>query len=223
MTNLDFALPIDWAIGRNLATLSDYLTYAIQLDQSQNDIAGTEITFDGSLIDSEFGSLADYLGISEPKSEAPTEFTLKITNTSQFVQRLDLISNDPTRINFSNASFDLGIGESRYVSLFSTAPYGAGQDYEVAIHSRGYNDAVRFLPIFVQPATLSVTGDVDNDGELTFIDLLRMVRILYRDEPILTPIRQIDATCDFRFSLTDLMFFVNYLYLQAPLPCGSAQ
>ena len=223
LTNLDFALPIDWAIGRNLATLSDHLTYAIQLDQGQSVVAGTEITFDGSLIDAEFNSLADYLGISEPRSEAPTEFTLKITNTSQFVQRLDLVSNDPTRINFSNASFDLGIGEIRYVSLFSTAPFDAGQDYEVAIHSRGYNDAVRHLPIFVQPATLSVAGDVDNDGELTFIDLLRMVRILYRDEPILTPIRQIDATCDFRFSLTDLMFFVNYLYLQAPLPCGSAQ
>lgn len=223
LTRLDFALPTDWASGRDLLTLSDYLMYAVQLDQSQNDIAGTEITFDGSLMDAAFGSLADYLGASEPRSEAPTEFVLAIANNTQFVQRIDLISNDPTRINFSLASFDLGMTESRSVSLSSIAPYSFDQDYEVAIRSRGYNDAIRLLPIFVQPTTLTVAGDVDNDGSLNFIDLLRMVRILYRDEPIVAPIRQIDANCDLRFSLIDLMSFINYLYRQAPLPCDSAQ
>ncbi len=79
------------------------------------------------------------------------------------------------------------------------------------------------LPIYVQPTLITVAGDVDNDGELDFGDLLRMVRILYRDEPIVTPIRQIDADCDLRFGLLDLIMFVNYLYLQTPLPCDSAQ
>ncbi len=223
LTKLDYDVPVKWAIGRDLTTLSDRLLYAVQLDQSRDDVAGTEILFDGAMMEAEFGSIADYLGVSEPRSEAPTEFVFRITNNTRFVQQIDLISNDPLRIDFSTTSFDLGVGESRYVSMYSTAPYLADQDYEVFLHSHGFDDGVRRLPIYVQPTLITVAGDVDNDGELNFTDLLRMVRILYRDEPIVTPIRQIDADCDLRFGLLDLILFVNYLYMQTALPCDSAQ
>ncbi len=223
LTTLDYDIPVEWARGRSLATLSDQLHYAVHLDQSRDEVAGTEVSFDGAMMEAEFGSLADYLGVSEPRSEAPTEFVFRITNDTRFVQRIDLISNEPLQINFSTASFDLGAGESNHVSMYSTAPYLNDQDYEVSFHSYGFSDDERKLPIYVQPTLITVAGDVDNDGELDFADLLRMVRILYRDEPIVTPIRQIDADCDLRFGLIDLIMFVNYLYLQTPLPCNSTQ
>ena len=223
LTNIAFETPFDLATGRDLATLSEFLTYVLEFQQSQDDLAGTELKLDGPLMDAEFVPLTDSLEVSEPTSEAPTEFALRVANNSRFVQRIDLISSDPLRVNFSDASFDLGAGEIRYVSMYSSAPFLADQDLEVILTSNGFDTGMRSLPLRVQPATLSVTGDVDNNGVLNFADLLRMVRILYRGEPILAPIRQIDADCDLRFGLIDLIAFINYLYLYAPLPCPPVQ
>ena len=55
---------------------------------------------------------------------------------------------------------------------------------------------------------------------MTLSDLIEMVRILYRNAPMLTPRRLIDSNCDGVFDLVDLVIFVNVMYQQVEPPCS---
>lgn len=205
--------------GTTVASLASHLLYVVHLDQASADLSGTTITLDGALMSSELEDLPESIVIAEPSSEAPSSRAIEIANHTDFVQTINLTSSSPEHVDFSTTSFDLGVGASRFVTLYSTQPFDPQSSEEIRIDSYGYGERHLRLPLNISPATLSVAGDADNDGVLGLVDLLRMVRILYRDEPIEAPLRQIDADCNLRFNLIDLISFVNFLYQRTPLPC----
>ncbi|MGB5105457.1 MAG: hypothetical protein WBP29_03140 [Candidatus Zixiibacteriota bacterium] len=207
--------------GTTLASLAQHLLYAVNLDQPLGELSGTSISLDGTQMNADLTELADVIEISEPSSEAPSSLTLEFTNLTDFVQTINLTSSRVQSISFSTSSFDLGVGASQYVTLYSTTPFDPSAQVEILIDLYGFLEEHLMLPLVITPATLSVSGDADNDGVFDLIDLLHMVRILYRDDPIVTPLRQIDADCNQRFNLIDLMSFVNFLYERTPLPCQS--
>ena len=205
--------------GTTLQSLAAHLTYVVHLDQLLSDLSKTSFALNGSLMNAPMIPLDDIIAISEPASEAPSALTFEIVNHTDFVQKIDLTSTDPQHVNFSQSSFDLGVGAGTFVTLYSTAPFNESAVRKVRIDAYGFAEQHLTQQLEISPAVWSVSGDADNDGVFDLVDLLQMVRILYRDDPILTPVRQIDADCNGRFSLVDLMSFVNYLYARTPLPC----
>jgi hypothetical protein len=206
--------------GADLASFAEHLLYAVELDQRIESTGPTTLNLDGLRMSAEFEEHPESITIAEPASEAPTERVIEIANATEFAQSISLKLNFPVEIGFQPAAFELGVGERRFVSIQSRRTYHEEDQLEILVLANGFKNEVMALPLQITPASLTVIGDADASGKFDLADALRMVRILYRDDPIVVPLRQIDSNCDSRFDLTDLVIFINSLYRQGRVPCN---
>lgn len=205
--------------GAGLAAFAQHLLYAVVLDQGPIEIGRSTLILDGIQMNAELGENPKSISIAEPISEAPAERIVEITNTSAFVQSVGMRADFPTDIGFQPSAFTLGPGESRFVSIQSHRTFFEEDQLSIQLLADGFRSEVISLPLQVTPASLTISGDADGSGKFDLADALIMVRILYRNDPILVPLRQIDSNCDDQFDLTDLVIFINNLYHQGRLPC----
>ncbi len=221
LTGLDYEFGSFGPVGTNLSKFAEDLQFVVHLDQTLKEIGRTTIGLAAERMSEEFSSLPNSIVVGEPASEAPSEVILEITNNTGFVQAMNLLSSEPASVGFLPSDFELGIGESRFVSMQSTAGYDPAREVTISLYSYGLNNEFLTVPVDILPAQTTVSGDADNSGKLDLADVLRMIRILYRDDPISTPLRQLDANCDLRFGLVDVVAYINFLYLHSELPCKS--
>lgn len=67
---------------------------------------------------------------------------------------------------------------------------------------------------------VAITGDLNQSGAITLVDIVYLVNYLFRDgsEPV-PCVAAADCNCDSSINLVDLIFMVNYLLKAGPEPC----
>jgi hypothetical protein len=207
----------------NLAAPARDKLLAIELDASLANLSGEWLKVDTKAMNIPFSSQqldgSGMLLVAEPSGSTYSERTLMLINATKFLQEVDFTTSDPTHLRITPAQCELGTGESTFVFLHCYTPksyYYSGllNIFERRLQSKRVNIAVSI------DNRTGVSGDADEDGELTLNDLILMIRILYRDTPMLAPRRLIDSNCDGVFDLVDLVIYIDVLYQQTDLPCS---
>ncbi len=206
----------------DLAQPSPLKLVALQLDASLTDLIGQRLVVDTRLVSEPFTSL--YLGdsgsveIDVPAADAYSERVLMVRNNSRFVQDIDAASSDPLQLSLMQSNKEIGTGDSALVFLHSYPPDSGSLGASISLYSRRLRGERMEFPIAYAPLH-GVSGDANEDGALTLVDVIDMVRMLFRDAPVTVPTLLLDANCDGAFDLVDLVIYLNVLYGQGELPC----
>jgi hypothetical protein len=209
--------------GSNLTSPSSEKLVAMELDASLVDLFGGRLMIDTRAMSMPFvpwqmdGSDTMFMG--EPAGSAYSERTLMFTNDTRFFQEIDLVSSDPANLRIIPAHCELGTGESTFVYLHCYPPDSNDLPAKLDIFSRRLRTEQVSIEVALDLGA-GIFGDANEDGILTLNDLIEMVRILYRDAPMVAPQRLIDSNCDGVFNLADLVIFIDVLYHQADSPCS---
>ncbi len=207
----------------DLTSASQDKLLAVELDASLADLAGEWLTIDTRELSLPFSvwplGSADTLLLPEPADNAYSERTLLFVNDTRFAEEIDLRSSDPVHLRIVPAQRELGTGESTFVFLHCYPSDSYDFSATVSFAARRLRTDEAGVPVAVALQS-GLSGDANEDGELTLSDPIEMVRILYRGVPMLTPRRLLDLNCDGFFDLADLVILINVLYRQAAAPCS---
>ncbi len=203
----------------SMVDAADLALLALELEETMESLAGRSITINANVMQHEFIAIGDTINFGSVKVASLGERVLKIRNRSKFCQEINISSDDPSQLLPQPIAFELGSGESSFVYLhFHPADSGTFST-PLRIHGCGYNEKADTLLVTGSADYSFVCGDADNDGKLDLVDLVIMIRILYRDGVITVPIRQLDADGDGLFDLTDLVQFINIVFHNVQVSC----
>jgi hypothetical protein len=205
----------------DLSAPSDYKLLALELEAIPADLQGNSITVNCRAMGLPFTQIADAIAIAQPDRDAYSETSLLFRNTTLFMQEIIVATSDPARLAVTPAQFELGTGESRNVFVHRFASDSTGNVESLTVNSYSFRNACKTISVTTTPAPILVLGDINHNEVLDLEDLLRMIRMLYREASPQIPTRQLDGNCDGVFNLSDLLVFVNALFRRVEPTCGS--
>jgi hypothetical protein len=75
------------------------------------------------------------------------------------------------------------------------------------------------LSLNINPSTIT-RGDVDNNGEIVYVDILYLVDYIFRQGSPPVPFLAGDADSNGEVSYEDILYLIDYIFRQGPPPCS---
>jgi hypothetical protein len=206
------------ALG-SLKSQASALTTALELNESPESINTVNLVLPGNLMQEPFEPLCDTLFYSFVDRGTVVERTVRVTNPTRFSQEVFFTTDDAQHIAFDPSSLTLGTGESQLVFIRLSQDTPGLYLGDLTIASRGYSGFVRRVLVGASVGQNYLKGDINDDGTIDIVDIVRMVSILYRGSSMPATVLRADADCNGIFNLTDLIAFINVVLYNAETPC----
>lgn len=196
---------------------------ALQLAATPVELIGRSIVVNCAEMIKPFVAISDTIAIAKDGANSYAEATLSFQNTTHFMQEIHISSANPLRLTATPSHFELGTGESKYVFLHRYSRDSVDAPESITVNTYSFRNSAEVHPVALWHPSQSPIGDINDNSVLDLPDLLQMVKILYRDAPPTVPTPRLDGNCDGVFNLSDLLVFVNALFHQTKVTCGSGE
>lgn len=203
----------------NVGDQASELIAAIELDESPESVDSLKLNLACNTMQEPFEPVGESVDFTFLGNGEQGEQTLRITNPSRFSQEISVTTGDPRRTAIEPASFTLGVGESRFVFVRVMPDRLGNYHSDMTITSYGYSQYSRTVEIRASRQQDFLNGDINDDGVLDIVDVVRMVSILYRGASMPVSTFRADADCNGTFNLTDLIVFINVILYNTETPC----
>lgn len=224
VTTFRYGEPYAPFVNSLLSAITEQLWLAVHVNESPDDLRGTEIMVADAYLSEERVDIIDSNAVtfSEPPATAFAERTVIFENSTDFVHDVWIDIGEPQYLSALPSQLALAPKERQYCYLRLSGSRRESTPISFHISQSGYHYSATAFRAEVDANTITA-GDTDFDGVLDFADIIRLVQILYRNAPTDEPLRLLDANCDSRFDLVDIVIFVNYLLAGEPAPCDPNQ
>lgn len=151
-----------------------------------------------------------------PVTATPTTFAVSGDPVNQSGW-IDEVPAD-RRMMLSTGPFDMAPGDTQEVAVAVIVAQGNSPVNSVSLLKTAS------LQVQSQYASrLTLCSDYDHSGDVSLVDLLLMIRHIFKDGPAPADAADADVDCDGQVRITDCVYLINYLFLGGQRPCAGCQ
>jgi len=206
-------------IGRVFATPGDTVVLQVSLANPSRAVAGMTIPLRYP------GTGVTLLGVTHLDRGLEFDLSTDLVDESQQNVLLGYVSLDtllaPGKGLLAELTFEIAADAPEQIVVVDTTMI-APSNYLTIVDADATSSIPEFAPglITVLNCLVELTGDVQEDGVITIVDIVYLVNYLYRAGPAPTPMPlAADVQCDGSVSAADIVYLVNYVLKAGPPPC----
>ena len=165
------------------------------------------------------------LGVTHLARGLEFDFSTDLIDNPQQNVLLGYVSLDtllaPGEGPLAQLTFEIAADAPEQIVVIDTTMI-APSNYLTIVDADAMPSIPEFTPgmITVLNCLVELTGDVQEDGVITVVDIVYVVNYLYRAGPAPTPMPlAADVQCDGQITAADVIYLVNYVLKAGPPPC----